>query len=148
MAHPVFFSFGLFLAIWLVVSVNISHISGWALLAERFRFSGDFSGPRWSWKSAAFRWRTNYNGCLTFGVNEQGLYLRTNVLFSFAHPPLLIPWNEISASRQRRYFFDGVQLELGRAPSVPMWVRKPTADLLKKAAGSAWPPESLAQSSV
>src|SRR5437762_11860601 len=41
------------------------------------------------------------------------LYLATMPLFRFRHPPLLVPWNEVSIAQRRILFFRFVRLGLG-----------------------------------
>src|SRR3954466_7384369 len=90
-----------FVALWLFVSATISVIGGWTALAKRFRFSkARFTGPSWNGQSGQMRWIAGYHNCLTLGCNAQGLYLAIMPLFRFRHPPLLIPWEEISVSRR------------------------------------------------
>jgi hypothetical protein len=132
-----------FVAIWLLVSVMISRVGGWATLATRFRFEGEFTGPRWNWQAAQMRYTVNYNGCLTLGCDETGLYLATMPLFRFKHPPLLIPWNEITASRKRILFMDFVRLSLGNDSQIPLTIRLSLAERLSNAAGAHWPIEKF-----
>lgn len=136
--YPFLFSISVFLVLWTLVPIVISYVSGWASLAGQFRFHDTFTGSRWSWQSAQMRFMMNYNRCLTMGANEQGLYLAMNPLFRGGHPPLFIPWNEISVKPQRILFFEGTRFQLGRANPVPLWVRKKLADRLKTAAGNGW----------
>jgi hypothetical protein len=85
------------------------------------------------------RWIAGYGNCLTVGANEDGLYLATFPLFPLGHPPLLIPWDEVSHSKRKMLFFAMVRFELGRETAVPFWVRETLAERLKNAAGKAWP---------
>jgi hypothetical protein len=94
-------------------------------------------------QSGQMRWLTNYNNCLTLGSNDAGLYLSILLLFRFRHPPLLIPWNEISVSRRRIFFFHYMRLSLGRELGIPLWLRPQTAAKLRWAAGSHWPVEDV-----
>jgi hypothetical protein len=93
------------LALWLVVSVVISYIGDWTTLAKRFRTRIPFVGERRRGESGRMRWIAGYRNCLTVGCNTEGLYLAMMPLFRFRHPPLLIPWGEITVSRQQIVFF-------------------------------------------
>ena len=44
-----------FVVIWLLVSAIISFVGGWAALAKRFRFTGEFDGARWKGQSGQMR---------------------------------------------------------------------------------------------
>jgi hypothetical protein len=133
----------LLVALWCVVTAAISHVGGWAILARQYRYSSEFMGEKWRMQSGRMRWLMSYNNCLTLGGNETGLYLSVLSLFRFQHPPLLIPWPEISVSRQRRFFFNYVRLTLGREVKIPLLLRPTIAERLRRAAGSHWPVEAV-----
>jgi hypothetical protein len=59
------------------------------------------------------------------------------------HPPLLIPWDQITVTRRQILFFNYVRLELGREQRVPLWLRLYVADRIKSAAGAHWPVEEI-----
>jgi hypothetical protein len=142
--HHFLFSIAVFLFLWTLVPIVIGYVSGWASLAGQFRFRDNFSGSRWSWQSGQMRFMMNYNRCLTVGASEQGLYLAMNPPFALGHPPLLIPWSEVSVMPQRTLFFPGTRFQLGREENpVPLWVRQTLAERLKGAAGNAWPIEPV-----
>jgi hypothetical protein len=82
-----------FVTLWCAVCFLLSRMSGWALLAKRFRADSLRPEHTWIWQSARMRWSCNYNRCLTFGADPSGLYLSIMVLFRIGSPPLLIPWS-------------------------------------------------------
>jgi hypothetical protein len=92
---------------------------------------------------AQMRWLCGYNNCLSVGANPEGLYLSTLPFFPLFHPPLFIPWTEVSFVRTKLFFVSGVRFELGREAHVPLWLRDRLAVRLKDAAGQAYPVESL-----
>jgi hypothetical protein len=115
-----------------------SHWSGWASLAERFTLTGKFHGTTWQFQSGHMRF--SYLNLLTVGADAKGLYLAITIsIFSPAHPPLLIPWYEISVTRTDFLFFRRIKLELGRNQSVPLRISGVLGDKLRSAAGSNWP---------
>ncbi len=133
-----------FVTLWILVGYVIAFIGGWRLLAKRFRAQASFSGQKWGGQSARMRWTTNYNGVLTIGANSSGLFIVPFFLFRAGHPPLLIPWVEMTAARKtQRIFlglaFDFVELRLGRAEDIPFTIRAKLAAKLEMAAGSSWP---------
>ncbi len=133
-----------FIAIWLLVSAVIAYIGGWTTLAKRFRLRMPFVGERWTRQSGQMRWIVaGYHNCLTVGGNRTGLYLAMMLLFRFRHPPLLIPWDEITISRQRILFFNYVRFGLGRELDIPLYLRPKLAEKLNHAAGDRWPIEAL-----
>jgi hypothetical protein len=130
--------------IWLLVAFAISHIGGWAALAARFRFSGDFQGLKLKRQSGQMRFWTNYNNVLTLGANAEGFYLATMFLFRFQHPALLIPWQEVMVSPPRKCLFRTVvRLTLDREKQIPLVITAKVAEKVKAAAGKHWPVEAL-----
>jgi hypothetical protein len=122
----------------------ISRISGWGLLARRFRTTEEFCGERWGWQSARFRWLGGYNNCLTIGANPQGLYLSVMpIMFPLRlfHPDLLIPWQEIEVETGKMFFglYDSAQLRIGREEQVTMKIYGKLVKRVRQAAGSGWP---------
>jgi len=115
------------LAMWCGACYLTSRMSGWHLLAKRFRLHGDFTGEQWRWVYGLMRWHAKYGGVLVMGADAQGLYMRTLWLFKVGHPPLLIPWIEIRAEDRERWFRQGIQLTLGRQEQIPLWVLERTA---------------------
>lgn len=142
-SHPILFVVSDVLLLYLVVSLLVSRWSGWATLARRFPVTSEFTGPRWRFQSAQMRWLCGYNNCLTIGANSEGLYLSTLPFFPPFHPPLLIPWGEVSAEKKDLLFTAGLRFELGRENPIPLWVRKRLAERLKLAAGGSYPVESV-----
>lgn len=130
--------------VFLVVPLSlssVSHLSGWALLARRFRLDGSFYGQSWGWQSGRFRGWYGYNNCLTLGANEQGFYMKVMLPFSLFHPPLLIPWTEITVETGKLIFgfYDTALLRLGRDEQVSLRVYGRSVDRLRRAAGQGWP---------
>ena len=136
---PIFFPF-YFLGLWIVVTYWIALTSGWRLLAKRFRFQGIFTGAKWSMQSARMRTMSHYNNALTIGADMTGLYIAPVFFFRIWHPPLFIPWVEITAVRKTQlFFFKFVELRLGRSEEVPFTIRVRLAAEIEAAAGPAWP---------
>jgi len=133
-----------FVTLWCTVCFAISRISGWALLANRFRADFRRSERTCTWQSARMRWGCNYNRCLTFGADPSGLYLSIMFLFRIGSPSLLIPWPEVTVWKRRSFlFFRFVELRLGREEQVPLLIRERLAESLRSAAGSSWPVEPV-----
>jgi hypothetical protein len=140
--HGFLFVLAVIVIVWLMVTLVISYIGGWASLAQEFRCPEDFVGRRYHGYSGYMRGLAHYRNCLTLGANHQGLYLAVLFLFRLAHPPLFIPWREISVTRKRLLFIPMVRFQLGRELSIPFWVHKSVANKLRDAAGTEWPKES------
>jgi hypothetical protein len=135
--YPPFFA-----GMWFLTTYLVALIGGWRLLAQRFRFQSDFAGRRWRMQSARMRRFANYNTCLTIGADETGLFIVPIFAFRAWHPPLFIPWVEISVTRKKQLFlFTFVELRLGRSEQIPFMIRAKLAEELQAAAGPGWPSE-------
>ena len=132
-----------FVTIWLLVSATIGYTGGWTTLVKRFRLQEPFTGQQWTRQSGQMRWIAGYGNCLTVGASPEGLYLATHPLFSFRHPPLLVPWSEVAVTRQRILFLKFLRFSLGRELDIPLYVRAKLAEKLRSAAGDHWPIEPL-----
>jgi hypothetical protein len=141
--HPILFVLSDLLFTYLTVSFVISWWSGWAVLARRFRLRSKFTGSRWRGQSGQMRWLCGYRGCLTVGADSEGLYLATFPFFPLFHPPLFIPWNEVSMAKKNLLFVSGVRFQLGKVLPIPLWIRERLAERLRGVAGSGHPVETL-----
>jgi hypothetical protein len=137
--HIVLFEIVGIIGIVVVVLVMLSHLAGWASLAEQFRCLQPFAGPRWNFQSGQFRWFVSYNNCLTVGADPQGFFLSVFPLFRIAHPPLFIPWREISVFRYKVLWIKQAKLVLGHELRIPLTIRERLAQKLWAAAGASWP---------
>jgi hypothetical protein len=97
----------------------ISRMSGWRELSENYPSPGMFDGRMFRFQSASLRLGTNYGGCLNVAVNHMGLHLSLVALFRIAHPPVFIPWPDISTKEKSGFLFRGMELRFARCPSVP-----------------------------
>jgi len=139
LAFPIFF-----VLLWMVISALISYIGGWRTLSRSFRAAEPFAGAKRYFQSGQMRWITNYNNCLTVGADSAGLYLAILFLFRFMHPPLFIPWREVSVRTRRSWFLgERVTFTLGRETAIPLTIRGRLIGKLKAAAGNSWPLEAI-----
>jgi hypothetical protein len=117
-----------FALVWFAILTLIAYLSGWHLLATRFRATAPFIGPEIRIWHVSMLFRTEYDNVIYLGADPNGLHLRMNVLFSIGHPPLFIPWDEIIIGAESRYLFfiPVTKLELGREAKIPfrIWGRK------------------------
>jgi hypothetical protein len=110
----------LFALIWVGVVNLLAWIGGWSRLAQDYRSYDDFGGALWRFQYGWFG-GVRYKGVLTFGTDAKGLYLSVLVLFRPGHPPLLVPWRDLSIASSdsdwivlRFRATPGVTLKLGR----------------------------------
>jgi hypothetical protein len=90
-----------FVGLWIGVGLLVAYLGGWATLAKVYRHSDEFRGERRRFQSARMRWGINYGSCLTVGATPRGLYLAALFIFRIGHPPLFMPWTDISIGEQR-----------------------------------------------
>jgi hypothetical protein len=127
-----------------VISLLIGAASGWMTLARQFRLTSSFTGPTWGAQSAQMRWTVRYGHCLPVGADVIGLYLSALFLFRIGHPPLFLPWSEISVWKRRKFlWFRYVELRLGREAQLPFMIDSHVADRIREAAETNWPIEPV-----
>jgi hypothetical protein len=121
--------------------ILISRLSGWSLLARRFRATEPWTGELWSWQSARFRGWCGYNNCLRVGANPQSLFLSVIMPFGFFHPQLVVPWREIEVETGKACFglYDTAQLRIGTEERVTVRIYGKLVDRVREAAGPGWP---------
>jgi len=120
---------------WTGFSYLISYMSGWRYLARVYRASQPFLGGRWRPWAASMRWGVNYNGLLALGADSQGMHMSVFFLFRIGHPPLFIPWPDISASPLRSWWFRMARLEFEKYRSTYLLIPQKMAERLSHASG-------------
>jgi len=125
-----------FVGMWLLVSFLLSAMGGWRALAQQYAAQSAFSGTRFRFRSAQLGGYVNYGSCLTLGATPHGLYLAVLPFFRMAHPPLFIPWNDITAHEARSWFFAAIEFEFARAPGASLRLSRGLAQALLDASGS------------
>ena len=119
----------LFFLFWISICMLLSIISGWKSLSKNYRADFPFNGKKLRMKNATMRWGTNYGGCLTIGANREGLYLALFPIFRINHPPLFIPWKDISTENGKKLlFFNIVKFFFLKNSNVPFIISKKLAD--------------------
>jgi hypothetical protein len=99
-------------------------MGGWRKLAKTYRASNPFFGRKFYFQSASMKRMTNYNRVLIIGANREGLFLSVLFIFRLGHPPLFIPWAEISFKEKEEKFFDRCEITLARCPDIPIMISK------------------------
>jgi len=139
LVFPIFF-----VLLWMVISALISYVGGWRTLSRSFRATEPFAGAKRYLQSGQMRWIAGYNNCLTVGADSNGLYLAILFPFRLMHPPLFVPWSEVSVRTRRSWLLgERVTLTLGREVAIPLTIRGRLIGKLKAAAGNSWPLETI-----
>jgi|SRR5260370_15507792 len=131
-----------FVLFWTAISLIIAQIGGWGELSRCYRSGNPFDGRRWNFRSGRMRWNTGYNGCLTIGANAHGLFLAMLFLFRIGHPPLFVPWQDISVKKGKILWWKWTEFRFRQAPGVPLRIYGKLSDEIKSAAGPFWPSET------
>jgi hypothetical protein len=134
--HPVLFSLVFVICIWSGVNLLLSWLSGWALLARKYRLRTKFNGPRW-WLQSGRLGIIPSHGAWIVGANSDGLYMAMFPLFRPGHPPLLIPWSDTSVPRNRSFYLPSMDFQIGTKPSVVLSVPAALAEKIVDAARSS-----------
>lgn len=120
-----------FVGVWAMANVLVSLLSGWWGLAEQYRTETPFPAHMRRFQRGQMRWRTNYGNILTVVSDSRGLYLSVMFLFRLGHPPLFIPWADISFEDPNLWLFFSMQrLRLG-PDRIPLRLREPLVDFLR-----------------
>ena len=134
--HPLLFGAVFGFCLWNGLCVLLSFISGWGLLARKYRLRGHFDGKRWEVQYGRVG-PISIRGGLILGANSEGLYLGMIPLFRPGHPPLLIPWKDTSVPREQSFFLPSMDFQVGSKPSVFLSVSAESAEQIVHAARSS-----------
>jgi hypothetical protein len=137
--HPVGFMIGFiayFCALWTVVCIVISLLSGWQSLSRRYHTENN-SSTTINWGSGSFRYIVGYHNVLRMRSDADGLYLSVMKLFRLGHPPLLIPWSEIEVLQEGRFLFLRWRtFRLDRTKQIPLTLQGKVVDKILAANGA------------
>ena len=129
---PAFFG-----VLWLAIFYVVARWGGWRSLASVYPSRGTPSGERFRMRSAQLRAGCNYNNCITFFSSPPGLHLSLPFVFRYQHPPMFIPWSELSSREERAWGTPVVVLTAARCPDIPIKLRRHFASRLLSGAGLA-----------
>jgi hypothetical protein len=121
-AFPIFF-----VLLWIIITAFTSWLGGWARLAGYYAALSPFSGQKRTMQSGYLNW-ARYRGVLTLGANESGLYLAVMVLFRVGHPPLLIPWHDITVTVKKGILGTYMVLTFAKVPGMKLRIRRGVGD--------------------
>ena len=125
----------LFPLLWVGISVLTGRLSGWARLAEFYRYSGVFKGHQWKRRTAFLRFGMGVKSGLHLGVSHEGLHLAVMALFRIGHQPLLVPWHDISTSMKTQLGVRYTELRFQKCPTIPFSIRTSLAEEIMRSQG-------------
>jgi|CXWL01.1.fsa_nt_gi hypothetical protein len=116
-------------AIVLLVSGLLAVLSGWPVLAKRFRSHRRPAGRKLT-RQVYSVGGVPESGVTNLVIAPEGLYLSVFPLFRFLRPPLLVPWREIRVLSEFSFF--GLECtELDMATSTTVVVKRTAHDAMR-----------------
>jgi hypothetical protein len=110
----------------------LSWASGWNKLARHYRTDQEFSGQQWRYQFGQMG-QASYGNSLTVGSSSEGLYLKASPLLRYAHPSLLIPWNDVSLTVKNRWILSYWEFHALKVPQTSLRLRVALGQKLVKA---------------
>jgi hypothetical protein len=122
---------------WVGISFTLG-MFGWRHLAHSYPAERTSQGRTWymEWGQIGL---THYRAALILTATMEGLRIAVLFPFRIGHPPIFIPWEDLSAVRDRWTFIPVVHLVAAKVPSVRIKLSKRTAIAIAAAVGEAWP---------
>jgi hypothetical protein len=113
-----------FAALWALICVVISFLGGWHALSRRFGAQSEAYGENRSagpfFYGVQMRFRVGYNSVIRMTAAADALHLSVLFPFRIGHPPLCIPWTEITMHKATFLWMPFVVLTLGKQERIPM----------------------------
>ncbi len=128
-----------FLVLWILINFLISRFTGWARMAGHYPDMGGFSGKKWRFQTVTTRMGMGYKGSANVGADARGLYLSIFFIFRFGHPPLFVPWRDITITEKKLYKMKVLEFRFRKTGDLPVRITAKLGDRLAEAAGSNWP---------
>jgi len=102
-----------FVGLWCLVCSILSRISGWSSLAHLYRASQPPLGSGCYFQTGWIG-KVSYKNCVSIYASPEGFYLAVFPLFSFAHPPLWIPWSTVHHITSQKFLWtESVSFDIG-----------------------------------
>lgn len=123
-----------FIATTIYMCFMAARSNGWSELAKRYRREGRRPRGRLRFQSISLN---DYAlpATMQFAALEEGLWLMPSLLF---HPPLLIPWAELTSRRRQNRFRTWLTLELPEPHRFKLEIQESTRSKLLAQAQPAW----------
>lgn len=111
---------------------------GWRAVAEHYPDKPSMSGQLWRWRSLQIERGAAYNNGVTIAADSSGIRFSVPIVFRPGHPPMFIPWSDLTITRDRRWYGAVVRLEARKAPRAIVLPQR-LADRIAESVGAAWP---------
>jgi hypothetical protein len=100
-----FVQFGL---LWLAITTGLSIFSGWRILCSRFPDERVQGGEKFRFASLSMGtsfFPVNYSNCVAIEAGTNGFRISLWLLFRLFHPPMFIPWSQVSSIESKSWLF-------------------------------------------
>jgi hypothetical protein len=135
------FNFIILSLIWFAVPLATSFLSEWNSIAINYPLKEKYKEDRLFFQNVQFG-LILYTKWVTVGADKSGLFLEVAPLVSFAHPPISIPWSDISTRKVSTIpLFPDIELKLSKVPSASIRIYQSQEDWIKHKVGDSWPNE-------
>jgi hypothetical protein len=108
-------------------------------MAAHYHNAGGFTGKVWRFQTITTRRGMGYKGSANVGADSKGLYLSLFFLFRFGHPPLFVPWRDITITEKQIFKSKVLELRFRKTGDLPVRIFAVLGDRLSETAGSNWP---------
>ena len=126
----------LFVVVWRLAEHAFARLGGWHALAQFYRASGPPDGPTFRGSAVSFG-LVRYWDWVQFTAGGAGLGFACQLRSTNAHPPLFVPWSELTMVRRGFWPFHWVDLGFAKAPKVRVSIMPGLAERLVRAGGEA-----------
>ncbi len=105
---------------WFLLIALISYGGGWHALAQLYPDNpmAVVDGPSWSFQSMSLRTWCGYNGCMMIVAGDDGLRLAVWPIFRPAHPPLFLPYDEMTFEDLKMLGVNRTRVRMQRLPHI------------------------------
>jgi hypothetical protein len=125
-----------FIGLWVFISLFLSFLGGWQVLGQACRAQDKIEGHRWRGQSGSTRFGVSYNRCLNITANSIGIGISISLLFRIGHPPLFIPWTDITLREEKFLFFwKNLRFNFTKAPNIPFRISMKLGKKIQAVAG-------------
>jgi len=128
-----------YLVLWLLLNLLVSRLTGWGRIAAHYRNTGGITCKVWRFQTITTRWGMGYKKSTNVGADSRGLYLFLGVLFRFGHPPIFVPWSDVTVVEKQINRSKMLELRFRKTGDLPVSILPELGARLAKAAGSNWP---------
>ena len=133
---------------WFAIIGLLSWLGGWSRLARVYRdeMSESTDGHTWRMQSVSLRGWCGYNNCVSIEATAKGLKIAPWFIMRPGHPPLFLPFDEMTSSSRTMLGVGLEQVRMTQDPAISIDFRRTLVDSVREELGDVWPEDSAGQS--